>query len=65
MASVQVYSPGSTTTSSPTISINPDAQSFDVGYILIGGLSGLTGDIVAAGRVSNDSDFSIIFDAEL
>ena len=66
VAGVQLYSPGSgTNNSSPTISINPDAQSFDVGYILIGGFTGLTADIVAAVRVLNDSDFYIIFDAEL
>jgi len=66
VASVSVYSPGSNiNASSPTFSINADAQSFDVGYIVIGGFTGLTGDIVAAARVNNDSDFYIIFDAEL
>ena len=66
VAGVQIYSPGGNIdNSSPTFSINGDAQSFDVGYILISGFSGLTNDIVAAARVNNDSDFYIIFDAEL
>jgi hypothetical protein len=64
-STINVYSQGLTFSSGATFSVNTDANTLDTTFVNVGGLSGGTGNALAAARFLGDGNAYILFTTEL
>lgn len=64
-SAVNVYSQGLTFNSGVTFGVNTDANTLDTTFVNVGGLSGGTGNALAAARFLGDGNAYILFTTEL